>query len=350
MLLQLNRLLLIIVSSLSLICIPAVAESNVKSAIRGFHKEMNTKPDYVESKDTDIWVQPSNKEVDCKIKTTKEFMKEDNAKIFWDGQCAIGYASGIGRHIYYSDSSHSEYIIIIFNDENILRPYMGLNYTEHSSFTGKIDQVNKVFEGRFERYADENSAKFDMNVMLGFLDMKTGRSTLAKFSPFKTESSIHITHDGKFYYYQRQFLADISPFDYVLGMIDGTTRKEGGARRYSHVDGTHHDEYFVGSKNFLGTSDDSAWQDIWPIIHQGQERLAQSFRYYEEAHAFGEKYKIEICAKRNTVIKGLPESAVYKLCTWQDDLQKKYDTRLTEYTEELELLKQAFQKKMKTKE
>jgi len=66
------------------------------------NKLLNNKPEYKSA-----YVQPSNKKESCKIymgyTEGDEYFKEDSWKVYWDGNCKNGYATGLGREIEKAD-------------------------------------------------------------------------------------------------------------------------------------------------------------------------------------------------------------------------------------------------------
>lgn len=63
---------------------------------------LNNKPEYKSA-----YVQPSNKKESCKIyigySNGDEYFKEDSWRVYWDGNCKNGFATGLGREIEKAD-------------------------------------------------------------------------------------------------------------------------------------------------------------------------------------------------------------------------------------------------------
>jgi hypothetical protein len=172
------------------------------------------------------YIQPYNKKENCKVwmghygEGTKWF-EEDSYKIYWDGECKGGFASGLGREIQTADMMDSWSLAIYKNGKPTY--YIEKDALSNILFEGISNADSGV------RYGVETSIKVEANdieitTTSGEKNQETGVSIMSVTSPFWNGSYTYFKQYSNFQYtyynYQANDTSD-GDFEFFLANPNG---------------------------------------------------------------------------------------------------------------------------------
>lgn len=131
------------------------------------------------------FIQPINKQIECKITiTTDNFDKNKDFKIFWDGDCKNGYATGIGRK--YILDTKNKLTTNIGNFEKGESIYCILPEDSNSIYRGECKQDG---EGFISNMQEKEFGDFDLSLHTGIIN--SNKSITVTTSPFSLGTKIY---------------------------------------------------------------------------------------------------------------------------------------------------------------
>lgn len=176
------------------------------------------------------YVQPKNKKEPCKIYTGytegNEYFKEDSWRVFWDGGCENGFATGLGREIEQADMTDKWQIGIY--KKGIASNYIIKKDVLNNTLTEGLENDDISFLVVTDIKVKQND--IDMTTSAGEINRKTGINLLANNSPFWNGSYIYEKDYMGFRYVYVNTQADDSSnleFDFFIEDKNGKNGKNG---------------------------------------------------------------------------------------------------------------------------
>jgi hypothetical protein len=147
------------------------------------------------------YIQPYNKKEPCKIwmryHEGNELFKEDSYKIFWDGKCKNGYASGLGREIETADMIDKWGIAIYKKGKPTY--YIINNILSNILFEG-INIHNQDDNYGVETIIKDKPNDIEVTTIAGKRNYNKGRMLLSITSPFWNSSYTYVKEYFNFRY------------------------------------------------------------------------------------------------------------------------------------------------------
>lgn len=279
------------------------------------------------------FIQPQNKDVQCKIEAVTEEQITSSGKTFWSGECKNGYAHGLGTFIYISDSSHFQSVLRILeagrikntysvvydyvNDIKIYR-HVGGNINNGSYAIEKISNENSHIIPVYNFQFDDTHSQIDI-----------------KMSPYLDElQAIYTTGDLNYIY-----IGSSNDFEYWQGTHNRRTNqyegfavrkfKRGGAIDHVLIDSNGNPLERVSLPasylNHLNANREkvSSKIDEIPIFLNNAEQLEKEFIY-------------KTC-ERGQKDRSIDSKLQSKICSWTSERLKSLEIAKEQHNKKLEL-------------
>ena len=280
------------------------------------------------------YIQPSNKKEACKLQMSYDgnykWFEEDSYKVFWDGKCKNGYASGLGREIETADMVDKWGITIYKKGKPTY--YVVNNILASTLFEG-VDTPNKDYYGVTTTINEELE---DINIITnaGNINRKTKVNLVYISSPF---------WNGRFFYekqypnykyvYQDDSNNDSAKYKSSFFLVDENNVHNGWIFTKDKLDNVATGEILNGKyTNF--NMPIKYRQKVEKTINQVHEARRKAFRAQKEAKKVKKQYLKRIC-KENVKVDFMDNDEYKEICSSKKELVvlSKINAKLRKLTE-----------------
>lgn len=288
-----------------------------------------------------MYTQPVNKKVPCKLPTTKDQVERRNFRAYWDGQCKNGYAYGLGRDIAISDTHHMEEITMHDGSEDSSRA-TAVTY----------DFVNNqvryhVSGGEYPESSDVNEAIYDtmngFNVLYTIMTVdRLGNSLGMQFSPFSPVRILLDVESQIVYRFTQNTLASAaspSEVTFISEIINPKTRTPGGVSVVRYGNGQVQHLLIEGSQKSLVQLPDDYLSHLNEKLSEAWNAQQAANLNVEPARQMEREYLHMVCNGKYS-ISGLDNETSTLICTWRDKFKTPYANALAKYKQQLEEMRQ----------
>jgi len=283
------------------------------------------------------YIQPSNKKEPCKLYMqydgNKWFENDESYKIFWDGSCKNGYASGLGREIEKADMIDKWGIAIYKNG----KPTYYIHKDNLNSFLYEgINNVENNDEYGVATIINEKLNDIDIKIQAGYLNSKTNQRLYSTSSPFWNGTYSFAKTYTNFGYFYTNFENNDDPknrYSFQFVLLDKEGIRNGWAIEKLKNGKLFTGEYINGKGTVLDLPQ-SYNQKADKIIQEIDEARKKAYEAQQYAQKVKKQYKKKIC--KDSVKVSFIDNADYKaICSDKKDLEilAKINNKLEKLTE-----------------
>lgn len=256
--------------------------------------------------------QPINKKEKCLLAEADEYLAE-GIKVYWDGDCVNGYASGLGREIAVGDYMHREEI---YNPADVDKDTYGVSrdYVTNVTIYGKHSATDNTTS--IAKVTINDQGNFDIITELNHLTNHEGwgrSSSLA--NPFIQR----FYYANNFYTYLTQKSND--PTSQIVKTCETKETKTGKNIGVSFGQLANGHSVFLFNNQEVTVKPDY-YQDYNNTIAKEEEYSKQASMNAGKAQELYKKYLYKAC-KSSANTNGIPQKLYKEICTYDSQFDEK---------------------------
>lgn len=305
-----------------------VSKENTLNRIQGYEKKYLAEHNRIVSskpKMLTTYIQPANKKESCKLymayaEGDKYFEKDESYKIYWDGSCKDGYASGLGREIEKADMV-DKWAIAVY-EKGIPTYYVSKDIL-HQVVTEEVNTMGKKgYQHSIKTVITEKFDDIGVMTYTGSFDETNQMRLLTVSSPFW--NGYYALEKGylSFRYLYNNFRNDDNPeskmdFEFILQDHNGNNN---GWTLAKDKKGNFFTGEFVGGKFQSFDLPESYSQKADEIIKEVFESQQKAIAAQQQAQLVKRSYKNKIC-KDNVKVSFMDNNEYKEICSDKKDLE-----------------------------
>ena len=329
-------------SSVILACVamPAFAGGPPKVSMREAMKYENqmvaaAAPQPVAPQAEKPYTQPVNKTEPCKLPTALNQIGRKNLRVYWDGDCKDGFAFGLGRDIFISDTSHIEQITVL-NDSSpeSERPFAFYDFVNPFSAYGSSNEARRTTYASTQQIVRNPDDSVSVTVATGEIG-EAGRLSM-RSSLFEPQKGTSNARKGEPEYFFWDYSAAPGASDQavsILGIIDPKTNQPGGYRIVGYRNGLVQHQ----GPNGLVRLPQEYVDDLLGKIVEANTAISKASAATAQAQQLEREYFFAAC-KSDYSIQGVPAKdlpATREICTWREQWKEPYAKAQADYEQKL---------------
>lgn len=282
------------------------------------------------------WIQPTNKKISCKVYVGTTSIEgdrtlDDNYKIYWDGGCKNGYASGLGREFKRGTILNMDSLAIYQGKQQKPQYFIQTYHLDNQTLEGNLNN------GYFVRTViNEDSFNFNINYWSGFFGSdKKPYSLITHSSPFSDNSTYLKKYLNFSYLIHDMSKNEFEKKDYQFNMLHNG-KVNGFGFSTPKVGATVSGEKINGNIVRKVNLPDSYFTKISQVINEVKKAGQKAINAQKHALKVKKQYMNKIC-KKTVSVNFIDNNEYKKICNeseYYTNLKEKIDVKLAQINEQ----------------